>query len=133
MILYRWSTLHRDKITVTPFQCILSLKHLAAYKWYYSELIQSLKWALYHLSLFSKLKGNHPLLSICQIEAIDSIFMLALPLNCTIMFPKYTYHPDPKVGLTNKSKNMYNTLEIEPKHIRIKIIWSRINMWYWIE
>ena len=48
--------------------------------------------------------------------------MLALPLNYTIMFPKCTYHPDPKVGLTNKSKNMYSTLEIKPNHIRIKII-----------
>ena len=48
--------------------------------------------------------------------------MLALPLNYTIMFPKCTYHPDPKVGLTNKSKEMSNTLEIETKHITIKII-----------
>ncbi len=66
-----------------------------------------------------KLEGNDPLLSFGQIEAIDSIFMLALPLNCTTVFPKCTYHPDPKVGLTNKSKNRNNTLEIEPNHIRI--------------
>ena len=75
-----------------------------------------------------KLEGDHPLLTIRQIEAIDSMFMLALPLNCTTVFPKCTYHPDLKVGLTNKSKNTNNTLEIEPNHIRISIMWSRINL-----
>ena len=74
-----------------------------------------------------KLEGDHPLLTIRQIEAIDSYLCSVLPLNHAIMFPKYTHHPDPKVGLTNKSKNTNNTLEIEPNHIRIKIIWSRIN------
>ena len=68
-----------------------------------------------------KLEGDHPLLTIRQIEAIDSMFMIALPLNCTTVFPKSTYHPDQKVGLTNKSKNTNNTLAIEPNHIRIKI------------
>ncbi len=47
------------------------------------------------------------------------IYVSAPPLNCITVFPKCTYYPDTEEGLTNKSKNTNNTLEIEPNHIRI--------------